>query len=200
VARGRPEAARRLALAGWTFIGVGLWWSVFGVCLAWFYRGLWSQSLLELFESGAVVGIASLDVIVMLGLGMGNYLVGALHLADASQLREFRLVIDHGGVASASRPGVVVPWERIQHVVVTSGSARTRRLLVDDGAVPPEWWWVSTVRAGRGLRRLLARRGRRFLVNVPIGRLDAAERDIRDAIRYFSGERFPDPVIAPRRG
>lgn len=133
----------------------------------------------------------ALCVVLLLGLGILILGIGCLFLYDARQLRLIQLVINHRGIGREDQPQVMVPWDRIRHVVVSTGNPGWRRLLVDDGRMPEDWWTPPTIYAGRAQLRLLARR-RRLLVNVPIDRLDVPADQIIRAIRHHSGGRFPD--------
>jgi hypothetical protein len=183
---------------GWTLVGLGLLWGATGFAAAWWFgiASDWSDLVWRIMDG---LWLGWLDTLVFLGLSAGHLVLGAIYLSDARMLRRFRAVLDHRGVSSNHRPGVVVPWERIQHVGVTGGNRGYRRLLVDDGSIP-EWFWdLPKIQPGRALlRQLFGRAG--FLVNVPIDRLNVEAAEIVTAIRSYSGGRFPDPVIRPPRG
>jgi hypothetical protein len=193
VVSGRHNAHLVPRLTGYAEVALGLIWWVVAVGAVWWVTTAFAPlSPQQVARSWVLLGCSSLDVAVIVAMALTWWFLGCLHLLDAWHLKRIRLVIDNRGIAREDGRRFEVPWERVRHVAVTSGSRNARRLLVDHGAVPESWWWrQGPVRPKRAYLRLLpGRRG--FAVNVRIDMLDPDAATILNAIRYFSGGRFPD--------
>ncbi|MFC6020410.1 hypothetical protein ACFP2T_30100 [Plantactinospora solaniradicis] len=127
-------------------------------------------------------------LIAALLMAVGRYL-----RREASILANFTLVLGTDRVSWSGAVAGTAAWADLAHVIVTAGARRGRRLILVEPPPSGTDTAEKLVRASpivHAVRRLIS--PSRYLLDVPLDRLDQPSEAVVRAIRVASGGRFPD--------